>query len=105
MQTRRAITAFLAFPAVTWLSFLIEPRWSCFRIAQQTAALALALILLDAVRSRIEFRSDSQYWLYVVSLGVAIVLNLWLYLAMERRARRPAPGAISVAAREPEPVG
>lgn len=96
VRTLRAITAFLAFPAVTWLYFFFESRWSCFRITQQTATLGLALILLGALRSRIEFRNDGQYWLYVASLALAVVLNVWLYVAMERRARRHGRDAAGV---------
>jgi hypothetical protein len=88
VTTLRAISAFVAFPAVTWLWFLFEHRWSSFRITQQTATIGLVLMLVGALRSRIEFRSEDWFWLYLSLLVVALVLNVALYAAMERRARR-----------------
>ena len=90
--TTRSLSAFLAFPAVTWLWFLFDDRWSTFRITQQTATLGLALVAVAAVRARGEFSTDG--WatpLYAVSLVVALALNLALYVAMERRVRRGRP--------------
>ncbi len=89
--TTRALSAFTAFPAVTWLWFLFDERWSSFRITQQVATIGLALIGLGAIRARGEFTTDG--WatpLYAVALVVALVLNVALYVAMERRARMPA---------------
>jgi hypothetical protein len=86
--TTRALSAFTAFPAVTWLWFLFDERWSSFRITQQVATIGLALIGLGAIRARGEFTTDG--WatpLYAVALVVALVLNITLYVAMERRAR------------------
>jgi uncharacterized membrane protein len=90
VTTLRAVSAFVVFPAVTWLWFLFEHRWSSFRITQQTATIGLVLVLVGALRSRIEFRSEGWFWLYVSLLFVALVLNVVLYVAMERRARRQA---------------
>jgi hypothetical protein len=90
VATLRVLSAFIAFPAVTWLWFLFEDRWSSFRITQHTAMLGLGLILLGALRSRPEFRSDARFSVYVALVGVALVLNVWLYVAMEGRARRAA---------------
>ncbi len=86
--TTRAMSAFIAFPAVTWVWFLFDDRWSTFRVTQQTATIGLVLIGLAALRARGEFSTDG--WatpLYAVSLVLAIVLNVALYVAMERRAR------------------
>ena len=109
VQTLRAMSAFVAFPAVTWLWFLFEDRWSCFRITQQTAGLGLLLILIGTLRTRGEFRGDGRYGLYLAALGVAIVLNLALYAAMEGRARRatePGPAdEAEVMEVEPELLG
>ncbi len=85
--TTRSLAAFIAFPAVTWLWFLFEDRWSCFRITQQTATLGLALIGLGALRARGEFRDGWVSPAYAVALVLALVLNVALYLAMERRSR------------------
>ncbi len=110
VATLRSVSAFVAFPAVTWFWFLFESRWSCFRITQQTATLGLLFITLGAVLSRGDFRSAGRYWFYVTLVGSALALNVTLYVAMERRARRAvAPRAIPrppvVMARIPELAG
>ena len=88
LATLRVMGAFVAFPAVTWLCFLFDDRWSSFRITQHTATIGLVLVLLGALRSRGDFRDDGRFWTYLAAVGVAIVLNVVLYVAMERRARR-----------------
>lgn len=102
VTTLRALSAFVAFPAVTWLWFLFEHRWSSFRITQQTATLGLVLMLVGALRSRSEFRSEGRFWHYVALLVVALVLNVALYVGMERRARRRANHAPDVELKLPE---
>jgi hypothetical protein len=92
--TSRAASAFVAFPAITWLWFLFEDRWSSFRITEHVATLGMVLLGLAALRVPDNFRSDTALVLYLVSLVVAIGMNVALYLAMERRARA---GASSVA--------
>ena len=87
--TTRSLAAFIAFPAVTWLWFLFEDRWSSFRITQQTATFGLALIGVGALRARGEFRDGWESPAYAVALVLALALNVALYLAMERR-RAPA---------------
>ncbi len=86
--TSRSVGAFVAFPAVTWFWFLFENRWSSFRITEQTATLGLVLIGIAAVRARDQFRTDTWFALYMVGLVVALVLNVALIVAMDRRARR-----------------
>jgi hypothetical protein len=86
--TTRSLAAFIAFPAVTWLWFLFEDRWGSFRITQQTATVGLALIGIGALRARGEFRDGWESPAYAVALVLALVLNVALYMAMERRDRR-----------------
>jgi hypothetical protein len=86
--TLRVMGAFVAFPAVTWLCFLFDDRWSSFRITQHTATIGLALVLIGALRSAGEFRSDRRFWMYLGAVGLAVLLNVVLYVAMERRAKR-----------------
>ncbi len=88
VATLRAISAFIAFPAVTWLWFLFEERWSSFRVTQQTATLGLLLLTLGALRARGEFHTDGRFALYLAALAVALVLNVTLYVAMERKVRK-----------------
>lgn len=88
VATLRVLGAFVAFPAVTWLCFLFDDRWSSFRLTQHTATIGLALVLLGALRSRGEFRDDGRFWAYLAAVAVALVLNVVLYVAMERRSER-----------------
>jgi hypothetical protein len=88
--TTRSLAAFIAFPAVTWLWFLFEDRWSSFRITQQTATLGLALIGVGALRARDEFHDGWESPAYAVALVLALVLNIALYVVMERRSRASA---------------
>jgi hypothetical protein len=96
VPTIRSLSAFVAFPAVTWVWFLVDDRWSSFRITQHTATIGLVLLTLAALRAQAEFRSDAWFAGYIAGLVVAIVLNVALYLGMERRATQPglasAPG-------------
>ncbi|MFP5319847.1 MAG: hypothetical protein ACLGI2_16335 [Acidimicrobiia bacterium] len=103
VATLRAMSAFIAFPAVTWVWFLIERRWSSFRITQHVATLGFVLILLGALQSRAEFRSGGHYWAYVAGLGLGLGLNVALYVGMERRAARAAAAAASQPLADAEP--
>jgi hypothetical protein len=85
VPTIRSLSAFVAFPAVTWVWFLVDDRWSSFRITQHTATIGLVLLTLAALRARPEFRSDGWFAGYLAALALAIVLNIALYVAMERR--------------------
>jgi hypothetical protein len=102
--TLRSISAFIAFPAVTWFCFLCDGRWSSFRITQQTATLGLALLGLGALRSRVEFRTEGHFLLYVALVGTALVLNLALVVIMERRRRRAMTISPRPAVTPEEPV-
>jgi hypothetical protein len=92
VATSRSLSAFVAFPAVTWLLFLFDDRWSSFRITQQTATLGLVLVALGAVREAGELRSGWQTPAYAAVLTTAIALNVALQVAMDRRTAPPAPG-------------
>ena len=84
--TARSISAFLAFPAVTWLWFLFDERWSSFRITQQTAGLGMFLIGVGALRARDEFAGDGELAFYVGALAVALAFVVALQVVMDRRA-------------------
>ena len=85
--TSRSLSAFVAFPAVTWVWFLLDDRWSSFRITEQTATIGLVLIGLGALRATGDFRGGWYGWLFAVSLVAAVALNVALMVAMDRRAR------------------
>ena len=101
--TSRSLSAFVAFPAVTWLWFLFDRRWSSFRITQQTATIGLALIGVAAIRDADEFLGGWQTPAYVVSLLLALLLNVALHVALDLRARRAA--GQPYVEQEPEVVG
>ena len=86
--TVRSLSAYVAWPAVAWLSFAWEKRWSCFRIPLQTATAGLILVGLGALRVRDEFTgSDASVAFFVFALVTSIVLLIVLQVAMERRVR------------------
>ena len=87
VATSRSLSAFVAFPAVTWLCFWFDSRWSSFRITTQVATLGLVLVGLGALRASDEFQSGWQTPAYAATLVGAIVANVALHRAMDRRAR------------------
>jgi len=88
--TARALGAFIAFPAVAWIWFLVDDRWSSHRIVQQMVAVGFVLIGLGSLRARDQF---DHYPRYLAGLAAALALTVALHLAMDRRARGPAPSA------------
>ena len=83
--TARTLSAFVAFPAVTWLCLLFERRWSCFRIPLQTATVGLALVAVGAVRAADEFDGPRLgVWLYVGALGGSLAWLIALQLVYRR---------------------
>lgn len=90
--TARSISAYVAFPAVAWLAFAWEERWSCFRVPMQTATIGLALVGLGALRVRGDLDGPAtSVFLFAVALVLSIVLLVVLQVAMERRVA-PAEG-------------
>ncbi len=85
--TSRSLSAFVAFPAITWLWFLFDERWSSFRVTEQTATIGLVLIGLASLRVTDEFRSGWYGPLFGVLLVVAVVMNVALMVIMDRRAQ------------------
>ena len=87
--TVRSISAYVAFPAVAWVCFAFEDRWSSFRITMQTATLGLVLVGLGALRVTDTFTGPSwSVWAFAISLTTSISLLVWLQLAMDRRRPR-----------------
>ncbi|MGH9178265.1 MAG: hypothetical protein ACRD0N_06900 [Acidimicrobiales bacterium] len=89
--TARSLSAYVAWPAVAWLAFAWEERWSCYRVALQTATVGLVLVGLGALRARDDFTgSDRSVAFFVFALVTSIVLLIVLQVAMERRVRAQA---------------
>jgi hypothetical protein len=90
--TARTISAFIAFPAVVWLAFFWEQRWSCFRITQQVATVGLVLVSLGAIRAHDDFVGpDWSVILYGASLVAAVVMLVALQVVLDRRAPDGGP--------------
>ncbi|MEW6155003.1 MAG: hypothetical protein AB1673_13610 [Actinomycetota bacterium] len=93
--TCRSLSAFVAFPAVTYLAFAFERRWSSFQIVVETAMIGMVLIGIAAVRAWDEFTvgGDGLIWGWRVGLVVAFALLAALRTAMSRPVgpQGPAP--------------
>ena len=84
----RSLAAFASFPAITYLAFAFERRWSALRWPFETAIAGLALITIGAARSWGEFRDGTQTWLWRIGLllGLAFLGAVWL--TMRREVKR-----------------
>ena len=90
--TSRALAAFVAFPAVTWAWFLVDRRWTSFRISQRVATIGLVAIGLGTLRAWGDLRTDGVYIpVFAVALMVAIALNLVLHAVMDSRLAPTTP--------------
>jgi len=88
--TARTLSAFVAFPAVTWLCLLFEKRWSSFEIPFETATIGLALVALAAVRASGEFDGPRpQTWIYVGALVTSLVWLVGLQVVLRRTRHAP----------------
>lgn len=90
--TTRTLAAFIAFPAVTWVCFLVDDRWSSFEIPVQTATIGLVLVGVAVLRSGDDLQgAGGRAPLLVASLAATIVALLGLQLAMHSRRRTARP--------------
>jgi hypothetical protein len=81
--TARSLAGFSAFPAVTYLAFAFEKRWSALRIPIETAMIGMVFIGIAAVRAWDEFGgSDALVWGWRVGLVVAFLFLLTLRIAL-----------------------
>jgi hypothetical protein len=87
--TTRALSAYVAFPAVAWIWFLVDDRWSSHRIVQQMVAVGFVLIGLGSLRVQDQF---DNFPLYLAGLGTALALTVVLQVFMDARARAQAAG-------------
>jgi len=81
--TARVIAAFIAFPAVTWVLFATDRRWSSFEIPMETATIGLVLVLVATVRASEEF--DGAAPAYSALLLATIAALIGLQVVMRRR--------------------
>jgi hypothetical protein len=83
--TARVLSAFAAFPAVGYLCFAFDRRWSSFRHVLEVATLGIVFIGIAAIRAADEFNGPEgivQAWR--IGLVIALVLLVALQVAMER---------------------
>jgi hypothetical protein len=80
--TARVVASFAVFPAVIYLAFARDRRWSALRWAFETAVAGVALIGLAAVRARDEFRDGDLTTAWRVGLVVALVTLVGVWWAM-----------------------
>jgi hypothetical protein len=84
--TARAVAGFVALPAVAWLAIAADGRWSAGRVAVQTVALGVILLIVAVARAWSEFdHSNPLSYLYVAGLAGTLVGLAALY-AFEERA-------------------
>jgi hypothetical protein len=76
----RSLAAFASFPAIAYLAFAFERRWSALRWPLETAIAGLTLIGIGALRSSGDFKGGTQSVLWRVGLviGLAFLLTVWL---------------------------
>jgi hypothetical protein len=95
--TARTVSGFVVFPGVVLAWFLLDDRWSTFRIPVETAILDLALVVTCALRRWDELDpSDVTRWSYLAGLVVAFAAMCALHGAMERRRPRVVVEAVPV---------
>ena len=86
----RSLAGFASFPAIAYLAFAFERRWSALRWPLETAIAGLALIAVGAARSTGDFRDGtlSTLWPIGLTLGLAFLITVWV--TMRREVRRAA---------------
>jgi len=80
--TARSLAAFTAFPAVTYLAFAFEHRWSALRWPFETAMAGLVLVGVAGLRASGEFRSQGLLWAWRVGLVLTLgcLGAVWLHM-------------------------
>ncbi|MGI8808561.1 MAG: hypothetical protein ACR2KK_12085 [Acidimicrobiales bacterium] len=84
----RSLAAFAAFPAISYLAFAFERRWSALRWPFETAIAGVALIAVGAARSSGDFEAGAQAWAWRAGLVVALVFLVAVWLTMRREVGR-----------------
>lgn len=93
--TARSLAGFAAFPAVTYLAFGFEARWSAMRWPFETAIVGVSLIAVAAARSPASFRHGAWPWAWRAGLLMALggLVGVWLFMRREvERAQLPSAG-------------
>lgn len=86
----RGLAGFAAFPAVTYLAFAFERRWSALRWPFETAMLGLTLVGLAGLRATGEFDGAGVVWGWRVGLLVTLACLGGVWLTLQRLEERGA---------------
>lgn len=89
----RSLAAFAAFPAIAYLSFAFESRWSALRWPFETAIAGLALVAVGAARSSGDFDDGAVAWAWRAGMlvGLAFLIAVWFTMRREvGRAQLPS---------------
>ncbi|MDQ3898742.1 MAG: hypothetical protein M3326_16110 [Actinomycetota bacterium] len=89
----RSLAGFAAFPAVTFLAFAVERRWSALRWPFETAIAGVTLIAVGALRSSGDFRGGALAvsWRVGLAFALAFFVTVWTVMQQRRRSARAAP--------------
>ncbi len=89
--TARSLAGFASFPAMAYLCFAFDRRWSSFQLPIETAMLGMVFIGVAAIRAHEEFHGGAfLVWGWRVGLVVAFILLATLRVAMARPAAEPS---------------
>ena len=80
----RGLAGFAAFPAVTYLAFAFERRWSALRWPFETAILGLTLVGTAGLRATDEFDGAGVVWGWRIGLLVTLACLGGVWLRMQR---------------------
>jgi hypothetical protein len=86
----RSLAAFAAFPAITYLAFAFERRWSALRWPFETAIAGVTLIAVGAARSSGDFKGGTQSLLWRAGLVFALAFLVFVWVTMRREVQRAA---------------
>jgi peptidoglycan/LPS O-acetylase OafA/YrhL len=87
--TARVIGSCFALTGVFGLAIVRDRRWSAARIALQSQAIGVLLIMIGVARAWDEFKPARAFtWLFVGGMAALLVAMVGVYLVLERR-RRP----------------
>lgn len=90
--TARVIACFTAQVGTGFLLLSFDPRWSSWRILVQTFLIAVALLLVGAIREWDNFLEDrAMKWAYLAGLVGGALALLALYRSMQRSNSSGAP--------------
>lgn len=84
----RSLAGFAAFPAITYLAFAFEHRWSALRWPFETAIAGVALIAVGAARSSGDFKDGTLAWVWRAGLLGTLAFLVVIWLTMRREVRR-----------------